>query len=173
MGIREKLENLFSNEEQPENPVYTYDSQEPRELHELHMDNMTVRLNVPVRYTRMEDEDPAYAAFSEVDQAKLFFCRIEEAFEDESIEEYMQDELEVEIESKNLDDVTVKCESLQGRVYFYYVYPFKSGLSHYQKLYAACDLDSGKIYTVETTWLGRKDALSLDALLPFLELEVV
>lgn len=175
MGLKEKLENLFSDREQlvTQNQTDMYNSQEPKAVHELHMGDTTVRLNVPVRYTRMDDKDAEYAPFREIDQAKLFFCRIEEAYEDEGIEEFMQDELEVEVDRKDKSDIAVQCEFLQGRMYYYYVYPFKSGLTHYQKLYAACDLGAGKFYTVETTWLGRKEELRLESLLPFLEFELL
>lgn len=175
MGLKDKLQHLFSDNAQTnvQGTMHMYDSQEPKATHELHMGDTIVRLNVPVRYTRMDDKDEAYAPFRETDQAKLFFCRIEEAYEDEGIEEFMQDELAVEVDRKDTENVTVQCEFQQGRMYYYYRYPFKSGLTHYQKLYAACDLGAGKFYTVETTWLGRKEELRLESLLPFLEFELV
>lgn len=173
MGLRERFGDLFSDgSREMVGAVDCLEDQVQTTIHEIHLGDTTVRLKVPVNYRRMDGDDPDCATFNEKDKARLAFCRIEEAYEDESIDEFMEDELEIEVDHKNTANESVKGEFIQGRMYHYYVHRFKSGFSHFQKIYAACDLGKGKFYTVEMTILGLKEELTMGALLPFLDFEI-
>ena len=173
MGLKERLGDLFSDRSQEAvRDVDCFEGQAPTAIHEIHMGGTIVRLKVPVNYRRMDGDDSDCATFNEIDRARLVFCRIEEAYEDESIDEFMKDELEIEVDHKDAANESVRGEFIQGRMYHYYVHRFKSGFSHFQKIYAACDLGKGKFYPVEMTILGLKEELTMEALLPFLDFKI-
>lgn len=63
-------------------------------------------------------------------------------------------------------------EMIDGKVYYYYLFKFKKSRWKRQKFAAACDIGGGLFYTIETEWIGRKEELTLEAIMPFLKIRV-
>ncbi len=135
-----------------------------------------IRFDLPQRYRLVdgEDGDPAFAGFNEELKPELIYCSLQEAIDDETAEDYVLDEL---VEDEDCPEELrtrsfMRQEMIDGRLYYYYLFKFKKSRRQRQKFAAACDIGGGLFYTIETEWIGRKEELTLDALMDFLKIRV-
>ena len=133
-----------------------------------------IRFDLPQRYRLVdgEDGDPAFAGFNEEFKPELIYCSLQEAIDDETAEDYVLDEL---VEDEDCPEELrtrsfMRQEMIDGRLYYYYLFKFKKSRRQRQKFAAACDIGGGLFYTIETEWIGRKEELTLDALMDFLKI---
>ena len=127
-------------------------------------------------FTRYNSDysDPAFAGFNEELKPELVYCSLQEAIDDETAEDYVLDEL-VEDEACPEELRTrayLKHEVIEGRLYYYYIFKYKKSRKQRQKFAAACDIGGGLFYTIETEWIWRKEELTLEALIDFLNIRV-
>ena len=135
-----------------------------------------IRFDLPQRYRLVDGEggDPAFAGFNEELKPELIYCSLQEAIDDETAEDYVLDEL---VEDEDCPEELrtrsfMRQEMIDGRLYYYYLFKFKKSRRQRQKFAAACDIGGGLFYTIETEWIGRKEELTLDALMDFLKIRV-